>query len=66
MSVFKEAIGNVTGGVNAPLECWECNNSPRYHAYRFHTCSKFPQKIDPNVAKCANQSIKEYAQLNSL
>ena len=37
MSVDEESIMNTTGMVNAPLECWGCNNSSIYHADRFHT-----------------------------
>ena len=37
MSLAKESIIKVTGRVNALLECWGCNNSPIYHADRFHT-----------------------------
>ena len=50
MSVAEEAIINSTGRVNAPLELWGCNNSPRYHVDRFHTYTNCPNKIDPEVA----------------
>ena len=50
MSVSEEAIRKAKGMVNAPLDFWRCNNSPRYHADRFHTYRNFPNKMEPNVA----------------
>ena len=48
--VAKEAIRKAKGWVNAPLECWGCANSPRYHLYRFHTYSNYPNNIDLDMA----------------
>ena len=50
MSVAEEDVKKSTGRVNAPMECLECTNSPRYHADRFHTYINCPNKVDPDVA----------------
>ena len=65
MSVVEEAVRKAKGRVNAPLECWGCTNSPRYHADRFHTYRNFLNNLDTDMAECAKRSIQEYAQLNS-
>ena len=43
MIVSEQAIRKETGRVNAPLDCWWCTNSSRYHADRFHTQRKCPK-----------------------
>ena len=65
MSVAEEAIRKATGRVNAPLECWECTNSPIYHVDRFHSYRNCPNNMDPDVADRVKMSIQEYAQHNS-
>ena len=65
MSVAEEYMINSSGRVNARLEWWGCANSPRYHAYRFHTYRICPNKMDPDMAGHAKLSIQEYAQHNS-
>ena len=65
MSVYEDPIRKEIGRVNAPLECWRCTKSPRYHANRFHTYRKFPNKMDPDVAERVKRSIKEYGKHNS-
>ena len=60
----EEAIRKATGKVNTPLECWGCNNSPIYHADRFHIYRNFPNKMDPDEEECENMSIQEYTQSN--
>ena len=62
MGVSEEAIRKAKGMVNAPLDFWRCNNSPRYHADRFHTYSNCPKNMDPYVAERVKRSIQEYAQ----
>ena len=64
MVVAEEAIRKATSRVNALLECWGCTNSPRYHAYRFDTHRKCPNKTDLDVAECAKWSIKKYGERN--
>ena len=65
MGVAEEAIINSTGRVEAPLECWGCTNSPRYHADRFYTYRNCPNNMDSDLAYRAKQSIQEYVQRNS-
>ena len=65
MGVAAEGIIKVTCRVNAPLECWGCTNSPRYHVERLHTYRNYPNNMDTGVAEYEKQSIEEYAQCNS-
>ena len=58
MSVSKEAIIKATGRVKAPLESWGRNNSPRYHADRFHKYRNCPKKMDTDVAYRDKLSIQ--------
>ena len=51
MIVAEEAIRKSKGRVNAPLECWECKNLPRYHANRFHTYMNYPKNTEPVFAE---------------
>ena len=57
MSVAEESTRKAKGRFNAPMECWGCNNSPRYHADRFRTYRNFPNKMDPDVAERVKRSI---------
>ena len=63
-SVAEEAIRKATDRVNALLECWGCNNTPRYHADRLHTYRNCPNKMEPDVADCAKRSLQDYTQRN--
>ena len=66
ISVVKEVIIKATGRVNSLLEWWGGGTKyPRYHTYRFHIYSNFPNKMDPYVAYSAKRSIKYYVQINS-
>ena len=65
MSLFKETIRKSKGRVNTPLKFGGCNNFPRYHADRFHAYRNCPNKMYPDVAERAKQSIQQCTQHNS-
>ena len=66
MSMAEEAIRNITGMFNAPVEFWGCTNFLRYHVERFNTYRNCPNKRDTDVAEREKKSIKEYAQSTSM
>ena len=66
MSMAKEDIRKATGRFYTPVECWGCTNSLGYHADRFHTYRKWPNKRDADVAEREKQSIQKYAQRTSM
>ena len=66
MSVAEDNTRNSRSRSNASLECGVFTNSHIYHANRFHTYGKLPSKVNPDVYEWKNQSIKEYAQRNSM
>ena len=58
MNAVEDIIRKKIDRANAPLEFWGCTNSPIYYAERFHTDSKCPNKIEPDMedrAKWSNQ-----------
>ena len=50
-SVAEEATRKAKSRFKNPVECWGCTNSPRYHAYMFHTYRNCPNKRDTDVAE---------------
>ena len=49
MSVDEEGIRKATGKAKAPLKCWGCTSSLRYHVERFQT-----------YRNCENNTIQQW------
>ena len=58
MSMDEESTIKATCRYNAPVECWGCTDSPRYHADKFHIYRNCPNKRDPYVAKWEKESVQ--------